>query len=89
MLAVSLIFAFCCIGTALLLNLYRLIRGPETPDRILALDTMYINTIALLIVYGIHARLNVYFEAALLIALMGFIGTVALCRYLLRGDIIE
>lgn len=89
MLTAALVFSFCCIGAALLLNLYRLIRGPEPTDRILALDTMYINTIALLIVYGIHAGLSVYFEAALLIALMGFIGTVALCRYLLRGDIIE
>ncbi len=89
MLTAALVFAFCCIGVALLLNLYRLIRGPEPTDRILALDTMYINTIALLIVYGIHAGISVYFEAALLIALMGFIGTVALCRYLLRGDIIE
>jgi multicomponent K+:H+ antiporter subunit F len=89
MLTTALIFAFCCIGVALLLNLYRLIRGPQPKDRILALDTMYINTIALLIVYGIHAGISVYFEAALLIALMGFIGTVALCRYLLRGDIIE
>ena len=50
---------------------------------------MYINTIALLIVYGIHAGLGIFFEAALLIALMGFISTVALCKYLLRGDIIE
>ena len=89
MLTAALFFAFCCIGAALLLNLYRLIRGPQPTDRILALDTMSINTIALLIVYGIHAGMSVYFEAALLIALMGFIGTVALCRYLLRGDIIE
>ena len=89
MLNAALIFAFVCIGLALLLSLGRLVRGPGLADRILALDTMYINTIALLIVYGIHAGLSVYFEAALLIALMGFIGTVALCRYLLRGDIIE
>jgi multicomponent K+:H+ antiporter subunit F len=89
MLNAALVFAFCCIGAALVLNLYRLVRGPDLPDRILALDTMYINTIALLIVYGIHGRQGVYFEAALLIALMGFVGTVALCRYQLRGDIIE
>ena len=89
MLNAALIFAFVCIGLALLLSLGRLVRGPGLADRILALDTMYINTIALLIVYGIHAGLGIFFEAALLIALMGFISTVALCKYLLRGDIIE
>lgn len=89
MLNAALIFAFACIGLALLLNLVRLVRGPGLADRILALDTMYINTIALLIVYGIYADLAIFFEAALLIALMGFISTVALCKYLLRGDIIE
>lgn len=89
MLNAALIFAFVCIGLALLLSLIRLVRGPGLADRILALDTMYINTIALLIVYGIHAGLGIFFEAALLIALMGFISTVALCKYLLRGDIIE
>ena len=89
MLNAALIFAFVCISLALLLNLVRLVRGPGLADRILALDTMYINTIALLIVYGIHAGLGIFFEAALLIALMGFISTVALCKYLLRGDIIE
>ena len=89
MLNAALVFAFACIGLALLLNLVRLVRGPDPADRILALDTMYINTIALLIVYGIYADLAIFFEAALLIALMGFISTVALCKYLLRGDIIE
>jgi multicomponent K+:H+ antiporter subunit F len=89
MLNAALIFAFVCIGLALLLSLIRLVRGPGLADRILALDTMYINTIALLIVYGIYADLAIFFEAALLIALMGFISTVALCKYLLRGDIIE
>lgn len=89
MLNAALVFAFACIGLALLLNLVRLVRGPDPADRILALDTMYINTIALLIVYGIHAGLGIFFEAALLIALMGFVGTVALAKFLLRGDIIE
>ncbi len=78
-----------CIALALTLNFWRLVRGPSLPDRILALDTMAINTIALLVVLGIHQNLTVFFEVALLIAMMGFIGTVALCKYLLRGDIIE
>lgn len=63
--------------------------GPSAADRVLALDTLYVNTIALLVLFGIHLGNNIYFEAALLIALMGFVGTVALCKYLLRGDIIE
>ena len=89
MLTIAVTIAFICIAAALLLNFYRLLRGPSMPDRILALDTMYINTTALLVLFGIHLGLAVFFEAALLIALMGFVGTVALCKYLLRGDIIE
>jgi multicomponent K+:H+ antiporter subunit F len=89
MLSAAIAFAFVCIAAALLLNFWRLLRGPSTPDRILALDTMYINTIALLVLFGIHLDLTAFFEAALLIAMMGFVGTVALCKYLLRGDIIE
>lgn len=89
MVSFALAFALCCIIIALLLNFWRLVRGPGRVDRILALDTMYINTTALLVLFGIHLRQAVFFEAALLIALMGFVGTVALCKYLLRGDIIE
>lgn len=81
--------AFVMIVLALILNMYRLIWGPSVPDRILALDTSYINAIALLILFGLHLQNTLYFEAALLIALMGFVGTVALSKYLLRGDIIE
>lgn len=89
MLNIAVTTAFVCIAIALLLSFWRLVRGPSVPDRILALDTMYINTVALLVLFGIHQGLDVYFEAALLIALVGFVGTVALCKYLLRGDIIE
>ena len=81
--------AFGLVCVAILLNLWRLLFGPDMPDRILALDTLYVNTIALLVLFGIYSASNIYFEAALLIALMGFVGTVALCKYLLRGDIIE
>ncbi|MFZ3202583.1 MAG: K+/H+ antiporter subunit F [Pseudomonas sp.] len=76
-------------GLALVLTLARLIKGPDMPDRILALDTLYINAIALLVLFGIWLGSDLYFEAALLIAVMGFIGTVAVAKYLLRGDIIE
>ncbi|OUR67557.1 K+/H+ antiporter subunit F [Marinomonas sp. 42_23_T18] len=74
---------------SLILNLYRLLIGPNLPDRILALDTMFINGIALILLYGIAIEHAIYFEAALLIAMLGFVSTSALCKYLLRGDIIE
>lgn len=74
---------------ALLLNLYRLLRGPGLADRILALDTLYINSLALLILVGIRFGTAVFFEAALVIALMGFVGTVVLSKFVLRGDIVE
>ncbi len=74
---------------ALCLNILSLLRGPAVADRLLALDTMYINSIALLLVYGIYASSQLYFEAALLIAMLGFVSTVAVCKFLLRGDIIE
>lgn len=85
------VIALCLVlmGLALLLCLARLIRGPDLPDRVLALDTLYINAIALLVLFGIWLGSDLYFEAALLIALLGFVGTVALAKYLLRGDIIE
>jgi multicomponent K+:H+ antiporter subunit F len=77
------------LSLALLLTLARLVKGPSLPDRILALDTLYINAIALIVLLGIWEGSDLYFEAALLIAVMGFIGTVAITKYLLRGDIIE
>ncbi|GAB2917519.1 K+/H+ antiporter subunit F [Rheinheimera gaetbuli] len=80
---------FVMISIALLLNLWRLLRGPSLPDRILALDTMYINSIALIILYGLLMGSPLYFEAALLIAMLGFVSTVAVCKFLLRGDIVE
>ncbi|ALM51598.1 K+/H+ antiporter subunit F [Halomonas huangheensis] len=89
MLDIAITVSATLVGLALLLNLYRLTVGPSMPDRILALDTMYVNSIALIIVMGIWMGTKTYFEAALLIAMLGFISTVAVCKYLLRGDIIE
>lgn len=80
---------FVLIGLAMTLNLWRLVRGPDATDRILALDTMTINAIALLVLFGVRTGSSAYFEAALILAVMGFVGTVALAKYLLRGDIIE
>lgn len=89
MLALVIPVAYAFMGAALLLTLWRLMVGPNLPNRIMALDTLYINTAALLVLLGIDQNSTAYFEAALLIALIGFIGTVALCKYVLRGDIIE
>ena len=77
------------LGLALLLTVARLIRGPGAADRILALDTLSVEAIALIVLFGIWKGSGLYFEAALLIAVMGFVSTVALCKFLLRGDIIE
>lgn len=89
MLEISIKIALLAIGVSMALILYRLVKGPDTPDRILALDTLYINAVALLIVLGIHDSSSIYFEAALLIALMGFVATVALARYIARGDVMD
>jgi multicomponent K+:H+ antiporter subunit F len=88
-LSSALTVAFLLVSIALLLSLWRLIRGPEKADRMLALDTLYVNSVALLVLLGILLASNLYFEAALLIALFGFVGTVALAKFLTRGDIIE
>lgn len=84
--------AFVVVGIvilAMILSLTRLFSGPSFPDRILALDTLFVNTVALLLVLAIVLDTTVYFEAVLLIAMMGFVGTCALAKYLLRGDIME
>lgn len=89
MIDLALSFAMGCFGLGLLFNLWLIAKGPNAADRILGLDTMVINVIALLVLYGIKAGTQVYFEASMLIAMVGFVSTVAYCRFLLRGDIIE
>ena len=74
---------------ALALNAWRLFRGPSLPDRILALDTLYINALALLVVLGLWLGTQAYFEVAMLIGLLGFVGTAALAKFVMRGDIVE
>jgi len=85
----ALDFALVAIAVAVLLCLWRLLRGPLLVDRVLALDTLYINASALTLLLGIRLSTVLLFEAALLIAMLGFITTVALGRYLARGDVIE
>ena len=89
MLNLVVLAAMSLMGIALLLNAWRLFRGPEATDRILALDTLYINATALIVLYGIAIGRPDFFEVALLIALLGFVSTMALAKFLLRGDIIE
>jgi multicomponent K+:H+ antiporter subunit F len=88
-IAYALDFGFFALSLAVLLNLWRLLRGPSLMDRVLAVDTMVINIIALIILFGIQQRTTIFFEAALLFAMFGFIATVAYCRFVLRGDVIE
>jgi multicomponent K+:H+ antiporter subunit F len=89
MIQIALLFGFIAVSLALLMNLWRLATGPTIMDRVLAVDTMVINSIALIILYGIWAQTAVYFESALLLAMFSFISTVACCRFILRGDVIE
>jgi multicomponent K+:H+ antiporter subunit F len=89
MLDAAVTFATACLGLALLLTLARLMKGPGACDRVLALDTLYLNAAALVVLYGIHARATWLFEVALLIAVLGFIGTVALAKFIERGDIAD
>lgn len=89
MIAWALGIGFTALGLALALNLFRLIKGPDVADRILALDTMVINAIGIIVLGGIAGGSGTSFEAAMLLALVGFVGTVAYCKFLLRGDIIE
>ena len=77
------------VGTAMLLALWRLLRGPTVPDRILALDTLNVTAIAELMLLGMHLRTAIYFEAALIIAMLGFVSTVVLSKYVIRRDIVE
>lgn len=89
MIDYALAFGFAAVSLALLMNLCRLVIGPTVVDRVLAVDTMVVNTIALIILYGIRSETTLYFESALLMAMFSFISTVAYCRFLLRGDVIE
>lgn len=89
MIAFVLPIALGLFSLSLLLNLYRLLKGPDVLDRILGLDTLNINAIAVIVLAGIYMDSRLIFEAALLIALMGFVGTVAMSKYLVRGDVIE
>lgn len=88
-LSFALTFAMSCFGLALLLNLWRLFTAPTMTDRILVVDTMTVNVIALIVLYGMAMGTKLIFEASLILAMTGFVATVAYAKYLLRGSIIE
>jgi len=89
MLKTFLLAASGIIGVSLLLNLGRFMIGPHLIDRVIALDTMYINVIALIVILGIFMGSPLYYEGALFIAMLGFVSTSAVCKFILHGDIIE
>jgi len=89
MIVVATTLALGLLGVAMVLALWRLLRGPDVVDRVVAIDMLYVNSCAMLLVYGIRMDTLLHFEAALVIAMLGFLTTAAFAKFLLRGDIIE
>ena len=88
-LSFSLMAAQIMLGLAMMCTICRLVMGPRAQDRVLGLDTLYVNAMLLLLTFGIRSGSTLYFEAALIIALLGFVATVALAKFLMRGEVIE
>jgi multicomponent K+:H+ antiporter subunit F len=89
MIAHALTLALAMFGIAMLLCCWRLLVGPDALDRLLALDTLYVNVLAIVVLLGMRFETQIYFEAALVIAMLGFIGTVVTARFVSRGDLID
>lgn len=89
MMSTAIDLAILAFAVAMLLALLRLLRGPDASDRVLALDTLYINAMALLILFGMKLGTAMYFEAAIIIAMLGFVATVVLAKFIIRRDIME
>jgi multicomponent K+:H+ antiporter subunit F len=89
LLDVSVLIAQVLLGLAALCATVRLLRGPRAQDRVLALDTLYVNAMLLALTFGMREGSTVYFETALVIAMLGFVSTAALAKFLLRGEVIE
>jgi multicomponent K+:H+ antiporter subunit F len=85
----SLQVAGILLGLAMAIAAFRMVRGPRAQDRIVSLDALYVNAMLLLLVFGIRTGSTLYFEAALVISLLGFVATLALAKFLMRGEIIE
>lgn len=89
LLAWSIGAAQILLSLALVCAMYRMLRGPRAQDRVVAFDSLYVNAMLLLLTFGIQSGSTLYFEVALIIALLGFISTVAFAKFLLRGEVIE
>lgn len=89
LLPIALLVAQVCLGAAMLFALIRLVIGPRAQDRVLALDTIYVNAMLLMLIFGIREASATYFEVALIIAVLGFASTAALAKFLMRGEVIE
>jgi len=89
LLDIASLYAALCFVLAMMLALLRLFLGPSAQDRVLAFDTLYINGMLTLLMLGIRSHSGVYFDMALLIALFGFVSSIALSKFLLRGEVIE
>lgn len=89
LLSLAIGFALVCVVLAMMLCTVRLLIGPSAQDRVLALDTLWMCTMLLALMLGIRYGSQVYFEAALMIALIGFVSTIALAKFLMRGEVIE
>lgn len=85
----SVTIAQVMLAAAMVLALVRMVRGPRAQDRVLGLDTLYVNSMLQLLVFGMRTGSTLYFEAALVIAILGFVATVALAKFLMRGEVIE
>lgn len=88
-MSTALLVAQLLVSLAMVCALFRLLRGPRAQDRVLALDTLYVNAMLLMLIFGIREATSLYFEAALVIGMLGFVSTVALAKFLLRGEVIE
>ncbi|MDX3974267.1 K+/H+ antiporter subunit F [Shinella sp.] len=88
-LAWSVTIAQILLALAMALAAVRMSRGPRAQDRVLALDTLYVNSMLLLMVFGIRTGKVIYFEASLIIGMLGFVATVALAKFLMRGEVVE
>ncbi|WP_429813015.1 K+/H+ antiporter subunit F [Ensifer sp. B1-9] len=85
----SILIAQIMLGLAMAFAFYRMVRGPRAQDRILGLDTLYINAMLMLLTFGIRTANSIYFESALIVALIGFVSSIAFGKFLMRGEIIE
>ncbi len=88
-LGVGLLTAQVMLTVAMALAVWRIVRGPRAQDRVLGLDTLYVTAMLMMVTFGIRTGSTLYFEAALVIALLGFASTLALAKFLMRGEVIE